>query len=204
MQHKFRLLQLSLLALLAFLVPGLVVAGKFYKCIDANGEIQYQQVACDSTTEQNTVRVYTEPKHRSQLGSTLIGTSEYIAEGVEPASVNRVRFQTGLTHVLGLLEPIKTAVVQFYMMNGGWPETPQAMGFEQENLNSSQIEELLMGDGGVIVAWLSNEFGAEKKVVLIPTPVMDGTSFEWRCLANFPAQALNLGGATLCESRSSH
>jgi hypothetical protein len=90
------------------------------------------------------------------------------------------------------------------MMNGSWPETPQAMGFNPEKLKSSQVEQVLMADKGAIVTWLSSDFGAEKKLVLTPSPVMDGTSFEWRCLANFPAQAMNPSGNRLCESRRSY
>jgi hypothetical protein len=55
-----------------------------------------------------------------------------------------------------------------------------------------------------IVTWLSSDFGSEKKLVLAPSSVMDGTSFEWRCLTNFPAQAMHLSGNQLCESRTSY
>ncbi|MCU7873347.1 MAG: pilin [Candidatus Thiodiazotropha sp. (ex Lucinoma borealis)] len=204
MQYIIRLVQVAILSLISFLSSSQVMAGKFYKCTDENGEIQYQQVACTSTTAQDTIRVYTEPEHRSQMGASLMGKSEYTPEGSEPALANRLKFQSGLTQVLGLLTPLKFAVIEFYMMNGNWPESPKAMGFNQENLNSSQIEQVLMGDQGAIVAWLGKEFGTGKKIVIAPKSVMDGTSFEWQCLANFPAQAMSFSGTTLCESRSSH
>ncbi|MCU7929170.1 MAG: DUF4124 domain-containing protein [Candidatus Thiodiazotropha sp. (ex Codakia rugifera)] len=204
MQIIFRMVQVAILSLILFLSSSQVMAGKFYKCTDENGEIQYQQVACTSTTAQDTVHVYTEPEHRSQMGTSLMGKSEYIPEGSEPALANKLKFQSGLANVLGLLTPIKFAVIEFYMLNGNWPESPQAMGLNQENLNSSHIDQVLMGDQGAIVAWLSKAFGTEKKIVIAPTPVMDGTSFEWQCLANFPAQAMNISGTALCESRSLH
>ncbi|MEW8684093.1 MAG: DUF4124 domain-containing protein [Candidatus Thiodiazotropha endolucinida] len=196
--------KIALLVLLPFLILNHAMAGKFYKCTDENGEIQYQQVACNSTIKQDTVHVYTGPKYRSQLGSTLMNDDEYIAQEDEPALTNRFKFQSELTQVLSLLSPIKMAVINFYMMNGSWPETPQAMGFNQDNLKSSQIKQVLMGDKGAIVTWLSGNFGIEKKLVLAPFPVMDGTNFEWQCLANFPAQALELSGNSLCESRASY
>ncbi|MCG8060000.1 MAG: DUF4124 domain-containing protein [Candidatus Thiodiazotropha endolucinida] len=173
--------KIALLVLLPFLILNHAMAGKFYKCTDENGEIQYQQVACNSTIKQDTVHVYTGPKYRSQLGPKLMNDDEYIAQEDEPALTNRFKFQSELAQVLSLLSPIKMAVINFYMMNGSWPETPQALGFNQDNLKSSQI-----------------------KQVLAPFPVMDGTNFEWQCLANFPAQALELSGNSLCESRASY
>ncbi|MEW8026513.1 MAG: pilin [Candidatus Thiodiazotropha sp.] len=196
--------KIELLVVLSSLTLNHAMAGKFYKCTDENGEIQYQQVACSTTIKQDTVRVYTGPKYRSQLGSSLMGNSEYVAQEGEPALTNRFKFQSELTQVLSLLAPIKMAVIDFYMVNGNWPETPQAMGFNQDNLRSSQIDQVLMGDKGTIVTWLSNNFGTEKKLVLAPVPVMDGTSFEWQCLANFPAHAMNLSGNHICESRTSY
>ncbi|MEW8228991.1 MAG: pilin [Candidatus Thiodiazotropha endolucinida] len=196
--------KIALLVLLPFLILNHAMAGKFYKCTDENGEIQYQQVACNSTIKQDTVHVYTGPKYRSQLGPKLMNDDEYITQEDEPALTNRFKFQSELTQVLSLLSPIKMAVINFYMMNGSWPETPQALGFNQDNLKSSQIKQVLIGDKGAIVTWLSNNFGKEKKLVLAPFPVMDGTNFEWQCLANFPAQALELSGNSLCESRASY
>ncbi|MBW9265086.1 MAG: pilin [Candidatus Thiodiazotropha sp. (ex. Lucinisca nassula)] len=201
---KINIKKIALLVVLLFLIFNHALAGKFYKCTNENGEIQYQQVACNSTIKQDTVNVYTGPKYRSQLGSPPMGDAEYVAQGNEPALTNRFKFQSELTQVLSLLSPIKMAVIEFYMMNGSWPETPQAMGFNQDNLKSSQIKQVLMGDKGAIVTWLSSNFGKEKKLVIAPFPVMDGTNFEWQCLANFPAQALELSGNRLCESRTSY
>ncbi|MET0107993.1 MAG: pilin [Candidatus Thiodiazotropha sp.] len=196
--------KIALLVLPSFLILNHAMAGKFYKCTDENGEIQYQQTACNSTIKQDTVHVYTGSKYHSQLGSTLMNDAEYIAQEDEPALINRFKFQSELNQVLSLLSPIKMAVMEFYMMNGSWPETPQAMGFNQDNLKSSQIKQVLMGDKGAIVTWLNSNFGKEKKLVLAPIPVMDGTNFEWQCLANFPAQAMELSGNRLCESRTSY
>jgi hypothetical protein len=204
MKKHLTIAKVVLLIMFPYLLPDHAIAGKFYKCTDKNGEIQYQQVACNSTIKQDTVHVYTEPDYRSQLGARLMGDTEYIAQGDEPALSNRLKLQSDLSRVLSLLAPIKMAVIEFYMTNGSWPETPQSMGFNQDNLNSSQIDQVLMGDKGAIVTWLSADFGPEKKLVLQPSPVMDGTSFEWRCLANFPEQSMNISGNPLCESRTSY
>ena len=204
MLHDFRLARIALPILATLLPTGPASAGKFYKCTNEQGELVYQQVACDSDIKQETVHVFTAPEHRSQLGPKLMGQSEYIAEGEEPATTGKLRFQSRLSQAISVLNPIKFAVEQYYRMNGVWPENPQDMGFNQENLKSSEINEVLMGDQGAIVAWLSNDFGTEKKVVLAPKLVMDGTSLEWRCLANFPAQSMSMAGMILCESRSLH
>ncbi len=177
-------------------------AGKFYKCFNEDGELVYQQVACDSDVKQETVHVFTAPDQHSQLGSPSMGNSEYIAEGVEPATADPLRFQASLSSVMAQLGPIRMAVQQYYMMNGTWPAEPKDMGFNQENLKSSDINEVLMGDQGAIVVWLNERFGQEKRLVMAPRMVMDGTSMEWQCLANFPASSLTIGGVPLCQSRA--
>ncbi len=179
------------------------MAGKFYKCFNEDGELVYQQVACDSDIKQETVHVFTAPDQHSQLGGQLMGDSEYVAKGEEPATTDPLQFQSHLIKVMEQLMPIKMAVQEYYMMNGGWPEQPQDMGFNQENLKSSDINQVLMGEQGAIVVWLNEGFGQEKKLVLAPRMVMDGTSMEWQCQANFPASSLTQSGAPLCQSRSS-
>ncbi|MET0067763.1 MAG: pilin [Candidatus Thiodiazotropha sp.] len=178
------------------------IAGKFYKCFNEDGELVYQQVACDSDVKQETVHVFTAPDQRSQLGPSVMGEAEYVAQGDEPATVDPLRFQAGLSNVLGQLSPIKIAVQQYYMINGNWPESPAAMGFNENNLTSSDITGILMADEGAIVVGLSERFGNEKKLVLAPRLIMDGTSLEWQCQGNFPASALTLSGIPICQSRT--
>jgi hypothetical protein len=111
MKKPISILKLALLLFAPVLMINPILAGKFYKCIDENGEIQYQQVTCNSTIKQDTVHVYTGPKYRSQLGSTLMGDGEYIAQDNEPALMNRLKFQSEFTKTLSLLTPIKAAVI---------------------------------------------------------------------------------------------
>jgi hypothetical protein len=179
-----------------------LLAKKFYKCTNAEGELVYQQVACDSHIKQQTVNVFTAPEHRSQLGSKLMGEGEYIAEGSEPAVAGKMMFQTRLTNVIALLTPIKMQMQQYYMMNGQWPEKPQDLGLNQENLMSADIKEVLFGDQGAIVASLNDHFGTAKRIVLAPQLVMDGTTMEWQCMANFPTQSMMSMGIKMCESRN--
>ncbi|MES9863547.1 MAG: pilin [Candidatus Thiodiazotropha sp. LLP2] len=202
MQHQTQLLRIILLTLFFLTPSSQVLAKKFYKCTNPEGELVYQQVACDSDISQETVSVFTAPEQRSQLGSKLMGESEYIPQGEEPATTGKMQFQSRLFNVISLLTPIKLEVQQFYMMNGAWPEKPQDMGYNPDNLKSADIKEVLFGDGGAIVATLSNNFGNDKRVVLAPKLVMDGTSLEWQCMANFPAQSMMTAGMTVCESRA--
>ncbi|MET0090732.1 MAG: hypothetical protein ABW068_12085 [Candidatus Thiodiazotropha sp.] len=66
--------------------------------------------------------------------------SEYVAEGVEPATADPLRFQASLSDVMAQLSPIKVAVQQYYMMNGAWPAQPSDMGFNQDiNLATKYI-----------------------------------------------------------------
>ncbi|MES9852612.1 MAG: pilin [Candidatus Thiodiazotropha sp. L084R] len=202
MQHQTQLFRIILLTLLFLTPSSQVLAKKFYKCTNPEGELVYQQVACDSDISQETVSVFTAPEQRSQLGSKLMGESEYIPQGEEPATTGKMQFQSRLFNVISLLTPIKLEVQQFYMMNGAWPEKPQDMGYNPDNLKSADIKEVLFGDGGAIVAALNNSFGNDKRVVLAPQLVMDGTSLEWQCMANFPAQSMMTAGMTVCESRA--
>ena len=202
MRNSSGKLQLTLLSLLFLLSSNPALAKKFYKCTNEEGELVYQQVACDSHISQETVNVFTAPEHRSQLGSKLMGEGEYIPEENEPAIAGKMMFQSRLSSVLSLLTPIKFQIQQYYMMNGEWPEKPQQLGLNQENLKSADITEVLFGDQGAIVASLSDNFGTGKRVVLAPQLVMDGTNMEWQCMANFPAQSMITAGMKMCESRS--
>jgi hypothetical protein len=193
----------NLLLIFLLLAPGSqAIAKKFYKCTNAEGELVYQQVACDSDISQETVSVFTAPDQHSQLGSKLMGKSEYVPQGEEPATTGKLQFQSKLSNVIFLLSPIKMQIQQYYMMNGAWPEEPKALGFNPENLKSADIKEVLFGDGGAIVAMLSDHFGSGKRLVLAPQLVMDGTSLEWHCMANFPAQSMMTAGISMCESRA--
>ncbi|MBV2123433.1 MAG: pilin [Candidatus Thiodiazotropha sp. (ex Ctena orbiculata)] len=202
MRLSTRPLKIVLLSLILLISGSPALAKKFYKCTNAEGELVYQQVACDSNISQETVNVFTPPKHRSQLGSKLMGEGEYIPQGNEPAVAGTMMFQTRLTNVIALLTPIKMQMQQFYMMNGQWPEQPQDLGLNQENLKSADIKEVLFGDQGAIVATLNEHFGSDKRVVLAPQLVMDGTTMEWQCMANFPAQSMMTMGMKMCESRN--
>jgi hypothetical protein len=202
MHNPIRQVQFALLSLALLLPAGPLLAKKFYKCTNEEGELVYQQVACDSHISQQTVNVFTAPTQPSQLGSKLMGEGEYIAEDNEPAVAGKIMFQSRLSNVMALLTPIKLQMQQFYRMNGNWPEKPQDLGLNQENLKSADIKEVLFGDQGAIVATLNEHFGTGKRVVLAPQPVMDGTSMEWQCMANFPAQSMISMGMKLCESRN--
>jgi hypothetical protein len=208
MHNLIRQLQIALLSLAVLLPASPVLAKKFYKCTNEEGELVYQQVACDSHISQQTVNVFTAPTHHSQPGSKQIGKNEfieegeYIAEDNEPAVKTKIMFQSQLTNVIAMLAPIKIQMQQFYMMDGKWPEKPNDLGLNQENLKSSDIVEVVFGNQGAIIATLNDHFGTGKKIVLVPQPVMDGTSMEWKCMANFPAQSMKSMGINLCESRT--
>ncbi|MCG7898840.1 MAG: pilin [Candidatus Thiodiazotropha weberae] len=202
MQYPILKSKIALLSLALLFTSSPALAKKFYKCTNAEGELVYQQVACDSNISQETVNVFTPPKHHSQLGSKLMGEGEYIPEGNEPAIAGKMMFQSRLSNVITLLTPIKMQMQQFYMMNGQWPEKPQDLGLNQENLKSVDIKEVLFGDQGAIVASLNEHFGTGKRVVLAPQLVMDGTTMEWQCMANFPVQSMTAMGMKMCESRN--
>ncbi|ODB94183.1 hypothetical protein A3194_05940 [Candidatus Thiodiazotropha endoloripes] len=202
MQYPILKSKIALLSLALLFTSSPALAKKFYKCTNAEGELVYQQVACDSNISQETVNVFTPPKHHSQLGSKLMGEGEYIPEGNEPAIAGKMMFQSRLSNVIALLTPIKMQMQQFYIMNGQWPEKPQDLGLNQENLKSVDIKEVLFGDQGAIVASLNEHFGTGKRVVLAPQLVMDGTTMEWQCMANFPVQSMTAMGMKMCESRN--
>lgn len=202
MRHQTQLFRTVFLILLFLAPSSQLLAKKFYKCTNQDGELVYQQVACDSNISQETVSVFTAPTQHTQLGKKLMGETEYIPEGEEPATTGRLLFQSKLTNVMSLLTPIKFEIQQYYMMNGSWPEKPEDIGFDKANLKSADIKEVLLGEQGAIIARLSENFGSEKRVVLAPNLVMDGTSMEWQCMANFPSQAMMMAGMKLCESRA--
>jgi hypothetical protein len=192
---EFRRLSFLIALLMSATQPA--QAGGFYKCVDANGEIQYQRVACAKTAKQEKMHVYLGPGEPSELSHTA-----YTPEGEEPALADTYLFLPHFSSALSSLTPAKTAVARFYLTHGTWPEDLKDLGFSDKAMHSSQIEEVLLGGEGAIVARLNPSFGNDKRLVLRPATIMDGTSLEWRCQANFPAEALNVNGVGLCESRA--
>ncbi len=200
----------SLLSLLFIFSSVTVVNAKegFYKCTDVNGKTAYQQRPCSSATKQETVTIRGKSAAIAQLpelssNAQLFGNSEYTADKDEPVLANQMVFLAKLSQVLATLHPLKFSIVEYYSMNGEWPKSFKELGLEEKSLSSLYIVQVSIVKNGVFLAQLSSEFGAGKKVALVPIPVMGGTSMEWSCFANFPASSMIMTAAktTLCKSR---
>lgn len=192
-------LQASLAAAALSTCAGTAAAAKLFKCVDASGRTQYQQVPCEGEQQQNRVKVYTGPRDPGEMS-----WKPYEATDDEPAVVDPRRFTARFFSAISSLGPVKVALAQYYHERGSWPRTLREVGYEPREMNSALVDKVVIGSEGAIVAQLGAEFGQDKTLVLRPKPVMGGTSIEWQCHANFPAQAMMMAGEHFCRSRGGH
>ena len=75
--------------------------------------------------------------------------------------------------------------LEHYMTNGALAgRSGRRRPRRRRQLTSSVIAAVAFEPDGTIAARLTDDFGYGAAVRLTPRPVMGGTSFEWRCLAN--------------------
>jgi hypothetical protein len=91
-------------------------------------------------------------------------------------------------------------ITDYYSTNGSWPTQLSDLGFDQDSMTSSTVDSVKIGANGEFLAELNNTLGDNKLLVFRPNSVMDGTSIEWTCYANFTREFLTVAGHSICES----
>ncbi len=186
-------MKLSLLLALMLLLP--MQAHSFYKCIDKAGGVTYQKIPCSHTSAQNKMHVFVAPAPDVALGNEVPDDE---LEGSEPT----LSIKDELAAILASLTPVKGAVADYYKSNNQWPEHLADVGMNEAEMSSSYIDSVSLAGNGRVLARLKRGFGTNKKLIIEPRSVMGGTSFEWKCFANFPAKVLASENKPWCSSRA--
>ena len=178
-------------------------AGTILKCQAADGSITYADTRCP---EQQTL--LSKQKHQPLIDHPPrnIKNIEHMAEF--PPDQNQLPFarqvfQAKFVQALNSISTIKTSMAEYYLVRGEWPENLAAMGFEEEKMSSSIIQQTQVMPEGRLQLKLVKDFGEDKQIWIYPHPVMGGTQIEWICYSNFPSYNLkSTAGGTLCNSRN--
>ena len=181
-----------LLFVLLLSVPMPVLS--YYKCTNELDEVVYQKIPCRPTSTEKKIHVYTPPQSGVVKGSEFDG-DESISN--EKSTIIRSK----LSSAIASLSPIKKSVTEYYRSKGEWPRKLSDIKMNKDEMTSSYIDEIILGDNGEVAAHLNSDFGNDKQIIIKPKSVMGDTSFEWKCYANFTKQLLSSSDYPLCKSR---
>lgn len=188
---------IRLIALFILLLVSLpVMAANFYKCKSSSGDITFNDKPCpkeSKTTDKG--------KLNSFRISGTVGSKEYTDNSPEPDTQTALIFRAKFTGILESLTPLKRTITQYYFERGKWPEDLEAMGFDNQSMQSKDIRDVRIKKNGKIVAMLKERHGKNKIIILNPKPAMGGTSLDWQCWSNFPRSLLGGGELEICGSR---
>ncbi len=170
-------------------------AAGYFKCKDASGSIIFSDTECPDESEiltEKTVRPDAVTGHFS---------SEAYQDNSNMSLEDMLKLRQQLGQALNAITPIKIAIAEHYLQQNEWPQRLEALGFDPGETNSEQIDSVIIGQDGALVAKLRDSMGADKMIVLSPRETMDGTLIEWGCAANFSPLMMN---DLSCESRKIH
>lgn len=184
----------ALIYLLLVSLPAFTA--NFYKCQSSSGEVTFSDKPCPkkskttSTGKLNSFRI-----------TGTIGSEEYTDNSPDPDTTTTLIFRAKFTNILESLSPLRRNITQYYYERGQWPEDLNAMGFDNQSMQSKDIRNVRIKKNGRIVAMLNDRHGKNKIIVLNPTPAMGNTTLDWQCWSNFPRSLLGGGDLELCVSR---
>ena len=206
MKATFKIIN-SLIVTIIALLPAPSFA--YFKCTDDQGAVSFQALPCpqESIQLQEPIRgEHKSPDEKSQASATTsikskLGDSEFIADAPALSTESTV-LRAKLSAVIGSLATLKILVTQFHAANNKWPGSLSEVGISESAMTSRYIDDIQMVVDGTIAASLNAEFGVNKRMLIKPKTVLDGTSIEWQCFANFTKQFLNSSGTAICQSRN--
>ena len=178
------------------LLPSLVLGANFYKCESSDGKVSFSDKPCPtkSTTTQK-------GKLNSFRITGSVGTDEFPDDEPSRDENSVFIFRAKFSSILQSLTPLRHSITQYYMERGQWPDNMEALGFEQQAMQSQQIDSVRIKKNGKIVAQLNARLGEHKIIILNPKPAMGATSVDWQCWSNFPRSLLGGGELEICGSR---
>ena len=107
-----------------------------------------------------------------------------------------------LAQVIALLQPLKITMSQYYSMNGEWPSSLEQINLEPEQMTDGQyLDKVRLGDNGRIIAYLSDIFGRDRILSLLPKSVMGGMHTRWDCVTNLNMKTYQVPGNLNCTQQ---
>lgn len=185
---------LPLVMLMCF--PSLALGANFYKCESSDGKVGFSDKPCPTksiTTQKG--------KLNSFRITGSVGRNEFPDEEPDRDENAVFIFRAKFSSILQSLTPLRQSITQYYMERGQWPDNMEALGFEQQAMQSQQIDSVRIKKNGKIVAQLNANLGEHKMIILNPKPAMGATTVDWQCWSNYPRSLLGGGELEICGSR---
>lgn len=173
-----------------------VMSANFYRCESSTGEVTFSDKPCPKES-QTTDR----GKLNSFRISGTVSREEFTDDSPERSPESILIFRSKFTNILQSLVPLRNTINQYYMDRGEWPENMKSLGFDQQAMNSRDIDSVRIRTNGKVVARLNSRHGDNKIIVLSPKPALSNTKLDWQCWSNFPRSLLGSGELEICGSR---
>ncbi len=109
-----------------------------------------------------------------------------------PGLTSRFVLQAHAAQVFSEINVVKIGALQFYMMEGDWPDNLPAIGYSDSMFNNSEaISQVNLQPDGSIVVELKELFGSDKIITLSPdNDDANMTMNRWHCSSNLDSSYL--------------
>jgi hypothetical protein len=95
------------------------------------------------------------------------------------------------SHIFVSTMPIKILMIEYFQVNGDFPNKFNDMGLRQEEMKSEKyIESVRLGTKGKIIIKATEKLGKNIIITLVPKEVMGGLNIEWLCKTNYQQSKL--------------
>ncbi|TQV71587.1 DUF4124 domain-containing protein [Aliikangiella marina] len=107
--------------------------------------------------------------------------TETLSDKLVPNAMKKAHF----ANILVKTAPLKSMVVEYYMLEGRWPATPSLIGLNPKALTDSYIDAIEFDvDGTIIVSVNEKHFSKPGVILLKPQESLGGINIEWVCLSD--------------------
>lgn len=126
---------------------------------------------------------------------------ENISQVETTEATNRIYFiKAHLANVFSVISPLKTQVAIFYQSMGELPTNKDDIDLEAFDLAEyKQIESSYFTKEGSIGVQLSEFFGEDKYLELLPKASKNGAFIKWSCSTNISKKYLGISRSRICE-----
>ncbi len=95
------------------------------------------------------------------------------------------------SHIFVSTMPIKILMIEYFQVNGDFPNKFNDMGLRQEEMKSEKyIKSVRLGTKGKIIIKATEQLGKNIIITLAPKEVMGGLNIEWQCKTNYQQSKL--------------
>lgn len=124
--------------------------------------------------------------------SGLLSMLKSSDEDPAPGIANRYVLQAHAAQVFSEINAVKVGALQYYMMEGDWPDNLPAIGYPDSMFNNSEaISHVNLQPDGSIVVELTELFGSDKIITLSPDSSSgDAGMNRWQCSSNLDSSYL--------------